>query len=207
MNLKKIAAQVGIYLYFRLYIYGIWSWAYRALFERQFIFKKVAVYPSLTALSMRMKNLKWMPDTYRQLGDVISSPGRVEAVLSGEIEQPFENTDCDEFAVYLTNAIERSLTDPECPIQQNEPHLEKAEMLTIMWGGKKYEGHNVCLLTYDDGDKKSYCYMDYGMPSPHVGSVKEVVQQVLKLYAPDSYCLGWAISNKNVLTKYVKIGL
>ncbi len=204
---KVVLGKVGIFLFFKLQLYWLWSTLYRVLFENQFRTQKIQTYENLSDLQKRLSKLKWTNDSWLQMFDAVSYPGKVEQILSGDIAQPKHGTDCDEFAVYLTAAIERSLTEPLCRLQENSPGLEKAEVMSVMWVGKDglYSGHNVCLLTYSTPNGNTYAYMDYFLPSAPQFSVEAVADQVMRMYASDADCIGWAVHNENVWTRKVTL--
>jgi hypothetical protein len=96
---------------------------------------------------------------------------------------------CDEFAIYESNVLYNELYN----LNKNfiNEGMVGAEVLTVCWrksDDNKFEGHNVCLIKYDDG---KFTYMDYGFPSKKVDSIDEIVNLVINKYTSDYHILGW----------------
>lgn len=103
---------------------------------------------------------------------------------------------CDDFASYEAQVFTEQFQGSKW---QNLT-VFGAEILTVMWRGEKYGGHNVCLIKFLDGKSKTfYCYMDYGWPSKIRSTVQEVVKDVMDRYAPTAVSLGWARTETTTL--------
>lgn len=207
-KMKIFFGRVGILLYMGLRIYSIWSHIYRFFREQRFKFVELSKFATLEEAHEKVMKLKWTSDSWEQLGDAVSCPEKVEVIVSGIEPQPEHGTDCDEFAIYLTNTIDNSLVDPEVPLQASEPDLWEATMMSVMWVDKdgKYGGHNVCLLEYRHDEWSKWRYMDYGMPSRVMYSTGGIASIVIDRYAPGGTLLAYAIHSKNMWTRVVRLG-
>jgi hypothetical protein len=101
-------------------------------------------------------------------------------------EADWTTSQCDEFAIYLTAAIEKALALG----QMQEMNIANPRFFTVMWMEKtgRPEGHNVCLLErpQPNGTTK-YSYMDYGMPSePPLDTPGQLAVLIASRYA------GWS---------------
>jgi hypothetical protein len=101
-------------------------------------------------------------------------------------EADWTTSQCDEFAIYLTAAIEKALAVG----QMTEMNIANPRFFTVMWMEKtgRPEGHNVCLLErpQPNGTTK-YSYMDYGMPSePPLDTPGQLAVLIASRYA------GWS---------------
>jgi len=137
----------------------------------------------LADLAAWIDQQKWVRDGLDSLFDAVCSPQKVQAVgQSGD----HKIGDCDEFAIYLTAAIEKSLALGH----MKEDNIQNPRFFTVTWMEKsgKAEGHNVCLLErpQPNGPPK-FSYMDYGMPSePPLDTPAQVAVLVASKYA------GWS---------------
>lgn len=165
--------------------YRVKSWSYRYAFEKKYLSYPVREYHSLADLVKFVQTLEWVADSWEQLFDAISYPEKVEYVgYYGDKKVG----DCDEFAVYLAAAINKS---PALPVG-------RAQLLTVIWVDAKNKpgGHNVCLLRSKDDH---WGYMDYGPPRYYT-SLREVVDAVVARYGKDgAECCGWAVSDPATL--------
>lgn len=209
MNKFKIFfGRVGIMLYMGLRLYSLWSHIYRFLFEQRFKHVKLTLVSTLRQAHQNVTKLKWTSDSWEQLFDAVSGPGKVEAIISGAEPQPDHGTDCDEFASYLSNVIDNSLVDGTTPLQDSERDLWEATIMSVMWvdASGKYGGHNVCLLEYRGNLTTYFKYMDYGMPSIPCMTINDVARLVVDRYAPGGTKLAHAVHNKKMWTRMVHLG-
>lgn len=122
---------------------------------------------------------------------------RVKAIASAEPDETFDIEvdghrfylpeadiivhNCDEFAIYNTAVLSRSLG-----IGKILGGLIQENYMSVGWmNGWKPNGHAVCLLTYPKpGGGFEYAFMDYSQPSLRCASIREVCDQVLARYSP-----------------------
>jgi hypothetical protein len=177
--------RLGSSLYFRLHLYRAISKFYQFFFERRR--ETLYQYRDLAELVSTMRTLKWRADTWRQLWDTISHPEHVQWLANNDPGRFIG--DCDDHASYEAQVF----TEQFQGSRWQNLTVFGAEILTVMWRGEKYGGHNVCLIKLLDGESKPfYCYMDYGWPSKIRSTVQEVVKDVMDKYAPTAVSLGWA---------------
>jgi len=210
---SKIAykiAQFFLALYFSLRLYYLWSSVHRFLFDRKWKDVELPKFRTIRHVAAQMATFKWKADGITELWDAVCTPQKVQAVgFNGS--SPHGN-DCDEEAIWNTNVILNSLPFEE---QENDFHkgLKNAEFFTVTWYELqgRFSGHNVCLLTYEDG----YRYMDYYLPSAKFSSIDEVANLVISKYAgwdttghgtQPAIRLVWCRSNKDLKPVEVKVG-
>ncbi len=112
------------------------------------------------------------------------------AVFDGKYE-PNEGFDCDDFAVYIVTALEKSLANG-----MSAP-LSEPRFFTVLWTeGFLCVGHNVCLVTVPYG----YAWIDYGTPSARFQTPGEVAQAIWRVYRKrdDGKFIGFAISDADL---------
>jgi hypothetical protein len=191
-KIKLFFGIIGIYLYLRLSLYGAWSWTYRTLFEWKYRNIKLSTFDRYEGLLAVTRKLIWTADTWRQLGDAISRPERVEYVARWSINKRVG--DCDEFAIYNVATLNKSLRER---VFVGDLDLEAAYLLTVTWMKKDggYGGHNVALLVKSD---QGYQYMDYGIPSKTRNSVREIAMDVVNRYASGGTLLLYGIQTENL---------
>jgi len=193
-------SQWAVFLYLRSGLARFWYKLYQLLWERS---KRVPIrrFDDLGVMVKYMRDMKWRADTWRELGDAISSPEAVQWRADNDPKHFIG--DCDEFGVYQAAVINNELTDN---VYWSALGLDRADLLTVMWykiGGKEWEGnhkgfggHNVCLISYLDG---TFSYMDYGWPQARRETIQEVVEDVRERYAQEFQPLGWAVSDPRSL--------
>ena len=201
MKIIDFFARWGVYIYYRLGLMRLWSAIHAWIWERNKQ-EKLQRFDGIGSLVVYIRNLKWTADTWRELGDAISSIGHIQWRADHEPKKLIG--DCDEFGRYSACVIENELTDNP---YWGGGDLDGAFLLTVMWkktGGEEWEsnrkgygGHNVCLIMYEDG---TWAYMDYGMPSTRRVSIEEVVKDVRDRYAQVYEPLGWTVSDPWDLT-------
>lgn len=192
----KVASWTVIF-FLKSGIARLWYKLYQFLWERNKR-ERLQRFPDIQDLVDYVRTLKWRADTWRELGDAISS---AEAVQWRADHDPKRFIgDCDEFGVYQAAVLNNELVADQN--WSSDLGIYRGDLLTVMWyktGGKEWEGnrngfggHNVCLLTYDDG---TYSYMDYGWPSVRRETIQEVVEDVRLRYAQVFQPIGWAVSD------------
>lgn len=159
-------AKIGSTLYLGLGIYLLWSTIHRITSDRQW--RKVVLdkFTTIEAASKKMTSFVWIADGASELFDAVCTPQKVQAV-GFDGSSPHGN-DCDEEGIYLANTLQ---------VPGITPYF-----FTVTWYEPetgKFAGHNVCLLESVEG----FRYMDYGMPSRYLWSIKEVAELVIKDYA------------------------
>lgn len=159
--------------FFKTRLLVLWSRLYRLIFERRFEGYAIKPATSIGDVAYRLLKLKWTPDSFLQLFDAVSYPGKTQAILDGVEPQPNQGTDCDEFAFY---AVEQICANPKLV-----PGAETARMLTVVWqtSALKFGGHNVCLIEMADG---SYRLFDYFMRAELFLSVEDLALFVVAKY-------------------------
>lgn len=98
-------------------------------------------------------------------------------------EADWTTSQCDEFALYTTYMIEKSLAAG----YMKESNLQNPKLMSVIWVTKDWmpNGHNVCLLErpQPDGTVK-YSYMDYGSPSePPLDTPAQVADLIAAKYS------------------------
>jgi len=175
--------RLGTVLYLRLRICQAKSWLYRRLFERKYQNIQVPAYQNMDDLVAFICRLIWTADSWAQLFDAFSYPGKIQYVGT---EGDRRIGDCDEFALYCATAIANSNLEYKNPRILTVAYMQRDGTLG---------GHNVCLLERDGG----YAYMDYGRPH-HYATVRETVQGVLDRYGNEgTVCLGWGTTDPKTL--------
>lgn len=187
--------------FLKLRVYKFWSNVYRWLWESQWSDLKVSTYVTLSLITERARAGWWRADSWKQLFDAVSSPQYVEAVWSGQAPVPTEGFDCDEFAIYLTAAIAKSL---ENGVMTDE--LQHPRFFTVLWmekDGWTPRGHNVCLVSRlmprPDGlgvvpTHRQWAFVDYSALSAWCDSIDDVAKQVRDAYAKESTPIGYCVS-------------
>lgn len=199
--IKIFFARLGISLYMRFRIYSFWSKLYRLLFEGRYRNIEISTYQTFADLEKFTRKLVWTADTWQQLFDAVSLPQKVEYIGNWQIGDKRVG-DCDEFAIYITAAINKSIVDGV--LLDMSYDIRQALFFTVMWmdADGVMGGHNVSLLALDDPFIRQYLYMDYGMPRKQFdgeywipfNSIDEVAEAVRLRYAgTGNTSLGWAI--------------
>lgn len=119
---------------------------------------------------------KWRADSWKQMWDAVSYPAKAQAVFDGTYDPP-DGCDCDEFAIFICNSVERGLATGAMKAGE----VSNPKFVTIVWlEGWRATGHNVCLVTLADG---KLAYLDYGLPIAPSATVSELTQKVVSRYA------------------------
>lgn len=165
--------------------YKVKSWVYRRLWERKYLKSEIVTFPSLEALAEFTKyGSLWKGDSWRAGFDAVSTPGRVQAIFAGAEPAPTEDLDCDDHAIFVVAASNRSLDEGLL----NAEGVMRPRFFTVTWMRTDTwvpTGHNVCLFEVPQGPERfpKWCYMDYGAPSAHVESIHDVARAVMLRYA------------------------
>lgn len=145
----------------------------------------VSSFVSMNDLVRFLSTLVWTADSWREMFDAISKPEKVEEIGRGEGDHKVG--DCDEFAIYIANAMKKSI---EAGYMQE---FSFPRLLTVTWmlpnGG--VSGHNVCLMNHSSG---MVVYMDYGHPI-HARDVETLVKSITWRYGRDATWAVYAISD------------
>jgi hypothetical protein len=191
-------------LWFRLFVgfgfYGLWSRLYQWVWLRRYKNITLSTYKTYQDLVNVTKTLKWVADGPKQLWDAFSSPQWVEYVVKWSADKRVG--DCDEFAIYNANTLNRSVTDKAFT---DDPNFSHAGILTVSWIDKDghISGHNVALLISEHEFDQMYQYMDYDLPSTKQYSVRQVVQDILDRYAPGGELIAYSVMSPDL--KHVAI--
>jgi len=176
----RFLASIGIWIWLNVRGYKTWSAIHRAIFDRKYRTTELATYATLTDLAAWIAKQEWVKDGLDSLYDAVCSPQKVQAVgQTGD----HKIGDCDEFAIYQTAVIEKSLA---MGLMKTD-NVQNPRFFTVTWMEKsgKNSGHNVCLLErpQPNGPVK-FSYMDYGMPSePPLDTPAQVAVLIASRYS------------------------
>lgn len=193
-SFKIFMAKLVVWTWFHSNLFRYWSKVYQWVWERN---KTMLLYGyrDITELVSYVGKLKWRADTWREVGDAVSSPEHVQWLAEHEPEKFIG--DCDEFAVYQAAVVNREL-DMWNP---SFAEYKQAYLMSVAWyhtPNGRFGGHNVCLL---QDRKGKYSYMDYGFPSQKVETLEEIAHLVMKRYAGQYEKIGWVVSEVPTLKK------
>lgn len=194
MNAIKIFFfRLGTFLMLFFRLYQVNSWLYRWTFRRKYLKYPVSTYSSFDELAAFIKTLEWIKDGWQQRGDAFDYPEAVEYI--GRYGDK-KIGDCDEFAVYIATALQKSVDAKQMS------GVDRIRILTVTWIGAdgKGGGHNVCLMHFPDVSLpgRSYGYMDYSLPHSYP-SVPETVKGVVEHYSPGGTCTGYGVLDPRTL--------
>ncbi len=141
--------MTGVKLYLSKLFYPIaifwwvtWSKLYRLLWQRDHAFwLELDSNLSISEAEEKIALVRWQPDTGKELWDACGSPNWVQYVIrqlqEGDI-QPTGSLDCDDFAVWCCNVLDKKYMP--C-------------ILSVSWlsGSGEILGHAVCLCKRKDG--------------------------------------------------------
>jgi hypothetical protein len=184
-SIRVFFGRLGAYLWLKTGAYGYWSWLYRYLVEDKKKRAPLRRFDNIDELGTYVHSLKWRPDTWRQMWDSFSSPESVQWLADNEPRRLVG--DCEDLAVFSANVVNRELLDnPEWSTLYGW-----AAVMTIMWMGPdgKFAGHNVCLLSTQDG----WAYMDYGKPGPVFKSLADMAEAVRNRFCRGSIGVGYGV--------------
>lgn len=167
--------------------WSYWSKVYRGLYH--FKYSKVAMSKNLalTEVEASLKKLRWSPDTWKELWDACGSPQRVQHELNelaGGKPWPYAQMDCDDFAVWAANAIDKNFY---------------ARIYTFSWiaADDKVQGHAMCLCRNSDG--RIFHMGNWGTSAPY-NNLKEVCESILAgRKAKEALCWGLFDKDLNLL--------
>lgn len=198
MNIKRFFVNLGFYLYVQLRIYKYWSKLYRLIWERKYRNVALPVYHDIQQLVNFISTLTWVADGPKELFDAVSSPQKVEWI--GRLGDR-KVGDCDEFAIYITNALslnkEIGTLQPFAGIFP----IKEVYFMTVPWAkGRdgKAGGHNVCLIEWALSVGTGFSYMDYGFPSLARSTIREVVRDVRVQYAGQDDQVGYSLHDRDL---------
>lgn len=173
-------------------VYTVWSKIYEFIWDRNksMPLKKFA---SIDELAAYVHALKWRPDTWRELGDAISSPENVQWLAENDPGK-FVG-DCDDFA-----SFESAVVSEQGPFYVRGLLVKQARIFNVYWhepngdrttgNHRGFGGHNMCLLDLEDG---TFCYMDYGTPSQSYKTLDEMASTVPGRWADSATIVGHAV--------------
>lgn len=186
--------RLGTFLYLQLHIYKIWSNIYRFFRERRFRDIPLRHFSDLKDLGKYLSENsgKWTADKWEQLFDAVSYPSKAQEVFDDKFK-PTSGFDCDDYAIYITNVLERSLAIATMPAASTAIPVADPRFFTVTWlEGWKPGGHNTCLVKTPDG---RFAYMDYGMPTGHATTPGSVARNIIDAYASkEAASIVWSIS-------------
>jgi hypothetical protein len=204
MNLR----DVGFWLakeasYFSLkYWYPNWSKLYQFLFQSKYNDYQITRYKKYDDLVNVIQSTVWQPDGPKELFDAFSSPHYVQYLI--DTSQDKKIGDCDEYALYLSNAIQDSKQLPLIG------HEVITYVLSVVWMNDKgiTSGHSVCLLQWVLSDSDClYSYMDYNHPIGNYTEPIDLVKHIVLSYGKeDSKLLAYAVYDNNLNVVHVERG-
>ncbi len=184
--MRKVKLAVFRFLFLVLLasrVYPLWTRIHRTLFDRAARKTPLPVFKNIEEILPFLRGFVWRADSWIDLGDAMCTPEMVWYRYLNNVDHKIG--DCDEFACFLSNVIQKS-------IEENvwKSIIEDPDIMTVMWldPDGRPQGHNVCLLRLGP----CYGYMDYDTPKWCGGKV-QVVQAVLKNYGRGSNLIGWAV--------------
>ena len=178
---KKLKFKIARFFYpYVFYWWKAWSTMYRLIYHRKY--NKIVLPRNLTHLEANniMKDLKWRPDRWRQLWDVVGSPRWTQHCIN-----PGDNSralDCDEFACWATNTVHPKF-DPR--------------IFCFSWYDEakdKYSGHAMCWVRTKDG--KYHHIGNWGLFGPY-NNLNEACQKILGSRV-SRVPIGWALLDRNL---------
>ena len=198
-RMKTIVAKLGYGFALRHWV--LWSRVYRLVYHTKYRGVVLDKDLPLTNVQGAMEMLEWKPDGLRELFDVCGTPNYVQHIVnisrdnvyrqgpririrSGQPDLPL---DCDEFAVWAANVIERDFY----------PRL-----FIFSWMSERGElvSHVMCLCRQEDG--RLFHIGNWGTSAP-VQDLRELCLSIMKKTRATE-AIGWAILDKNL--KLLKVG-
>ena len=199
--MRKVKLAVARYLFFlaiQLRLYTNWSRLHRYLFDGVAKNTTLPTFTTVEEVGWYIRGFSWRPDSWIDLGDAICSPEMVWYRYLNGIQGA---GDCDEFAVFLANVIEKSIEAGTWRSSISDP-----DILTVTWMNPdgSLSGHIVCLLQFVRTEAPwSYGYMDYDLPRWCGTSENDAAQAVLRRYAPGGELIGWAVHSPKLKKRSV----
>lgn len=205
MKLKTLLYQLGAYLYIGSRFYANWSRLHRFLFDRVARDQQLPTFATPEEIVPYLNGMVWRPDSWIDAGDAICSPQMVWYRYINHLDHKIG--DCDEFAIFLSNVIAKSIDEKKWTAPIDSPAL-----LTVTWiqPDGVGSGHNVCLLrrTHRIGLKlyEEWGYMDYGKPL-WAGTKERVVSAIRHRYVGQGVIgLCWAVHTPDLKLKEIHFG-
>jgi len=170
------------YCHLRFGIFKYWSLFYRFIWEQKFKNVPIRVFASLNdVVTFIGGGDRWRADSWRTLGDAVSSPERVQQIFAGVEPQPESEFDCDDFMSFTVAAIDKSIKVGLMT------EITSVKGLVVTWIVKDTwvsAGHAVTLLEYKQRTDGStwYSYMDYEGPSPKCPNIDAVAEMIRTKY-------------------------
>lgn len=190
--MKYFIAKLATYLYLRLHLYRFFSLLHRRLFDRRPEGLKLPTVKTFRELSEMIVQMKWRPDGFKDFGDAFCTP---EEIYLCYLTDPTKQVgDCDEFAVFISNVLNRSWT-------QFEEGAVNASIMTVTWQAAdgKLGGHNVARLTRSYTNTNRYGYMDYHMPE-WFATPQDVVDSIVAKYGgKGARLMVWGVTHYHTL--------
>ncbi len=167
--------------------WSYWSRIYRVLYHTKYNKVELPENMPLTEVEENLKKLRWSPDTWKELWDACGSPNRVQNELnemSAGKEWPYEQMDCDDFAIWAANVIDKNFY---------------ARIYTFSWLSKddQIQGHAMCLCRNSDG--RIFHMGNWGTSAPY-SNLREVCESILAgRKAKEALCWGLFDKDLNLL--------
>jgi hypothetical protein len=191
--IKTFFYRLGTFLMLFFRLYQVNSWFYRWTFRRKYLKYPVSTYNSFDELVAFVQTLEWIKDGWQQRGDAFDYPEAVEYI--GRYGDK-KIGDCDEFAVYIATALQKSVNAKQLS------GVDQIRIMTITWISPEGRGggHNVCFMRFPDVSLPGlrYGYMDYGQPRSFA-SITDTVKGVVEHYSAGATCTGWGILDPRTL--------
>lgn len=187
-------------------IYFIWSRIYRFLFQSQWKHVRLWRGKTLREVDCAFKNLAWVPDGWKEFGDVIGSPQFVQHCINERLigkSQPDGALDCDDFSVWAANVLDR---------------YYHPMMFSVIWANRermvgfwkkltnpftRFKGHAMC-LTYDELTGMYTHISNWGI-SKSYPTIKQHIEDILETKNAD--LVGWMMYDKNLKLEKVSTKL
>lgn len=185
-----------------------WTSIYRLIWERRWKNVTVPTYANLDTLGgyLRLNANKWRADSWRQLWDAVSYPGKAKEAFEGSFI-PENGLDCEDFSIFIVHTLKRSLDTGALHVAKD---LATPQLFTVIWmEGWALRGHAVCLVRLPD---YQFAFMDYGPPTGHALTPNEVAKNVMRAQtkatpnAPRLSLVGWARFDENLRSVEVRFG-
>ncbi len=194
--------RVSFYVWMWSRGYSTWSKIHRMLFDRESVRRGIVLptFKNPSEIVPFLNGMTWRQDSWYNLGDSCCTAEQVwMQYLYPETINKNDGLDCDEFAVFLSNTIEKSIKEGVW-----KSSIDRPEIMTVCWRNAEgiNEGHNVCLIRLGN----IYGYMDYGQPQ-WVGDVDRVASAVAYCYGgANNKLLGYARHTPGLKFKEVRWG-
>lgn len=200
-SIKQRLFGIGWAIYFKSRWCQNWSKLYRWLYERDSKGCPVVISRTYEGLAeVVSRQLKWIPDGPKELWDVFKSPQYIQRCAFGH--NGGKAGDCGAFAMWLATSLNRGVASGKFI----DKDVLGGHILSMGWieHNGKMNAHHVCLISkmsFVDA-KRTFAYMDYGMPSVSVNSIREVIDLVLQRFTQGAGAtlVAWTITDPATLT-------